>query len=484
MDDIEFVGKFFLPGRSKKYSGRVIVYGQKAEIVLEVFGNESLGGEQIDPLNYSTISHQIILGSASYPKNLTLLDCRLLTIKTIGDDFFQLLYSIKTIIHHALFESNEGLVFKSVTVLVPYVSSWYDGWHSFKDKSTLSNNQGRKVQSLSVNNNLVISFIDEIHSRIKIIGISFETAFEKYVQFTYSKEEHFNNIITDIVQFTKLLEFACSKQVNFQLIEGEALRSKVINSAQNSPDDEFTYINFTNYTYIKDQNVHEGSLHQNFMLFSAWVIDKELLNRVITKWYENKEYYHIYDFYLDSNNWFEGTSAMLSNVMFNNRFLNLIQALEGYHKKQFDNFIPDSEEFKMKKAKVLALLNSNKELKQWTNNRLNFNKAPILIDRLNSLIKNSETILLELFEESRIFIDFPSQAKKYRDILSHGNLKRTFQGKELHSLFYMAQILLSICILQSLEFENKVILRLINHNENLQSNILEVKMNSPIDNTD
>ena len=243
---------------------------------------------------------------------------------------------------------------------------------------------------------------------------------------------------------------------------------------------ENTIILFENFSYMKKQDVYKDSIHQNFMIFSTWVLEKEHLNNLIIKWYENKEYYHIYDFYLDSHNWFEGTEALLSNVMFNNRFLNLIQALEDYHRKLNDFSIPEKMEFENNKKDVLNLLNKDSNLKKWANDHLKFNKYPDLKGRLSYLVNYLMEILTGLFKDNNYFKNFPDQAKNYRDMLSHGKMKGTYQGKELNQLFLMAQILLTICILKSLEIDNQTIIKIIIHNTDFRRIIYELNLKGQI----
>lgn len=52
----------------------------------------------------------------------------------------------------------------------------------------------------------------------------------------------------------------------------------------------------------------------------------------------------------------------MSNGMFNNRFLNLIQALEDFHRKTNEALNPDKEE--LKKRDVRKVIDKNSSLKE------------------------------------------------------------------------------------------------------------------------
>ena len=189
--------------------------------------------------------------------------------------------------------------------------------------------------------------------------------------------------------------------------------------------------------------------------------------------------------YLDSHNWFEGTNAVLSNVMYNNRCLNLIQGLEDYHRKQIETSETEKAEydsqrvleFNQNKREALKLANGNSEIKKWLNDTLNLKaKESSLKERLLWLIEKSNPILLELFEGEDQFSIFPNFAKEYRDILSHGNLENTFLGDDFDRLFLMSQLLLTICILKSLKIDDGSITKLIKHKTDFRSTIYEIRI--------
>lgn len=478
MRKIEYTGSFYLPNRGKKYPGRIISNEENTELILEIFGDESLEGNKLiqNASNEIVYYHQIILGNIVLHKKMTLLECYWDGTYVIGEGLFQIKYKIRTILKGSLIESYNNMKFDSITVCVPYVASWYDGWQSFEKLDKLSEFKKEEIQSLSVNSNLTINLIDHITNRVKTFGKTQEINYQKYIQFSYTTEEHIENIISDIIRFTKLLEFSISKRIRFKLIDAEIKNKYISTTASNSTNPLLNLIQFDNFSFVQKQDVNIHSIHQNIMLFSKWVLSKDKLNALILNWYKKDEFYHIYDFYLDSYNWFEGTDAVLSNVMFNNRFLNLIQALEDYHRKLNDNSIPDKVEFEDTKSEVLKLLNKNSILKKWTNDRLKFKKVPDLKERLSYLVNNSIDIITGIFNDMYYFNDFPDLAKDYRNLLSHGNMKSTYQGEELNRLFLMAQIMLTICILQSLELDNETILRLIKHKSDFKRTVYELNI--------
>lgn len=478
MKKIEYSGEFNLPNRNIKYPGRIVGSEDSYKLILEIFGDESIEGKKMIKNNPVEIDyyHQIILGHSFSPQNLTLLDCHWHGTEVIGENLYQIKYSIRIIFKHVLIKDYNNFKLNTLTICLPYLSTWYDGWKSLDKVDDLTEQEYQKVQSLEVNNELTLNFIDYLSKSPKVLGKSYEVNYQKYLQFTYKIPTHLDDIISDITKFRKLFEFSTLKRIHFKLIDATIENVHVSARDMNHGNEIFTVVRFDNYSFTQRQDVHKFYRHQNFLLLSRWKLDKEKLDSLIINWFSNSEYYHIYDFYLDSHNWFEGTEANLSNVMFNNRCLNLIQALEDYHRKTYDHLLPDIDTFNKMKSEVLKLLDSKKELKQWANNRINFNKVPYLNERLNDLIEKSKDIIKGLFGDELFYSEFPELAKKYRDMLSHGNMKGTSLGKELHYLFHSAQVLLAIIILSSIKLENIEILKLIKANVEFQRIIYEIRL--------
>lgn len=489
MGNIEYIGEFYLPNTQSKHPGRVVLNQDESEIILELFGNEPIEGTTLKKNLSHDIEyyHPVILGNAFYPNNLTLIECSWKETKDIGKNIYQINYRVQTILRHALFNSKDFLLLNSIRVCIPHVASWYDGWESHT-KIKGDNEQSETSQSLKVNEKLTIEFIDSIIQRTIIPGKTQEISYQKFLKLNYSEDQPFDEVISNIFRFTSLLEFSFGQNVSFQLISAVVNNRNITHSDAQFTDEVSTLIYFDNFSYVNNQDVYKDDMHQNNMLFSKWQLDKDSLNSIIIEWYNSNIFNHIYDMYLDSHNWFEGTNAMLSNVMYNNRCLNLIQGLEDYHRKQIESSEKEKSDYNSKrvleftenKKEALKLLSDNAKIRKWLNDILNLKiKESSLKERLLWLIEKSNPILHELFEGEDQFSNFPSFAKDYRDMLSHGNLKNTFLGSDFDRLFLMSQLLLTICILKSLRIDDDTITKLIKHKTDFKRMIYEIQIKKP-----
>jgi len=189
------------------------------------------------------------------------------------------------------------------------------------------------------------------------------------------------------------------------------------------------------------------------MLVSKWRMEKSELDSLIKKWFANNKFYNIYDIYIESNNWFQNSNSILSNVMFNNRFLNIVQGLESYYinvlKSKNSNQL-DLEKtkviFEQNKKKVLSKIEGDPDLRMWCNSNLAHKHKSILQPKLETIlfkiILSLNDIISPIFGESDMIRHFPIFASRVRNNLSHGLNSKTDQGDALRAFFQIAQILL------------------------------------------
>jgi hypothetical protein len=205
-----------------------------------------------------------------------------------------------------------------------------------------------------------------------------------------------------------------------------------------------------NYTLKQKREIDTHGYHSRHLLVSRHTCSKEELNQVILTWFANEKLYNIYEYYIESNNWLQGTKAKLSNVMFNNRFLNLIQGLEDYYREYYEiiKTAADREIFESKRTAAVNYI-TDPTLKQWVNNTFKFKKTPSLTEKLSTIVTELAPDISKLFQGISLE-DFPQSAADFRNDLSHGRNKEINLGRRLHRDYFIAQVLLGVCILRTL----------------------------------
>jgi hypothetical protein len=474
-------GEWFLPGSNLKIPGRLYFSDEKNKIVLETFSDRYLSNEpviRIDPerdkeynsKDYNdTYDENYILVNGNAHGKITLYNCHWDGTEDIGMDLYLVKYEVQFVFWSIHLSLISELLINSATLIYPFLSSWYDGWESLGKLRKFENKEFRFSDSIN-NSNLVapikiengpdLIIYDSFSKRMEQIGVHHSLKYQKFIKFNYVKSIGFTDLLTDISKFSKLLEFCHGKPLKKKLLEIEFDRVNEENSTS-----EIKH-NFTspvgNYSLHEGADVESHSRHQRFMLLSRWRMESQELNNYIKIWFRNSKFYNIYDIYLDSNNWFQDSNAILSNVMFNNRFVNIVQALESYYIKVLknNNTIQTEEQtgarenFDNTKKQVLSNIKDPK-LKEWCNSNLNFKEIKQtnskLETNLTKVLLSFDDIITPIFGENDVVKYFPRFASRIRNNLSHGLNDSTDQGDALRIFFQLGQILLAISILKTLD---------------------------------
>lgn len=504
---MKHAGEWFLPGSNLKLSGRLIFEDANKKIFLELFGNRFLDGEPVisnlkrdkryNSKNFNDSFkkfHSIILGDAH--GYVTLYNCHWSGTEDVGKDIYILKYRVEFVFFGAHINTIEQPLVESATFIFPYLSSWFDGWESINKLEMFKNaefsfsdniNNEQTATPLNIKQGFTLIMYDKYTKLMREIGVHHEVKYQKFVKFQYEKPVCFKDMLVDVNIFSKLLEFSLGKPLKKMITEIEVNSNCLILYNKIFNNQSFIRLPVGNFSLFKAEDVKKHSQHQNYMLLSNWIMESEELQAVIKKWYSNESFYNIYDLYLDSNNWLQNSEAMLSNVMFNNRFLNIIQGLEAYYKKVLEqlksvekDFVTEKNDFDNKKKEILSVLqkNNSPELTKWFNSKFNYKQPkptlqPKIETILTQVIESLNEILIPIFGKNDIVAFFPKFASKIRDDLSHGLNKKTSQGKELNPFFQMGQILLAICILKTLEIKD--IIDKVIHYDTFSRYIYEIK---------
>lgn len=472
-------GEWFLPGSDLLLPGGLRFEESTKLILLELYSDKYLDASpviKVDPdrdkrynsKNYNddyAYKHGIIFGKGF--ETVTLYDAHWNGTNELGGELYELTYRIGFVFFGAHFSQFSEACISTATFQFPYIGSWFDAETSLfplkRDKEDQVSNHPLAVPHranalVPAHDNLELRFFDNIEKQSKEYGIHEERRFHKLIEFSYKQPVSFETILTDASCFENLMEFCIGEPISKRIHQISVAKEFVL---ENSIRHHYHYqeqvvLPVWNHNLHNGKNIDSQGKHSHFMLVSRWSLQADELDNLIWKWFNNKEFYPIYDFYIDSNNWLQKSDAMLSNVMFNNRFLNLIQGLEGFYKRMHVSAVNDQDEFEQKKKEMLLLV-KDPGVKKWLNDNLSYKrkKYKSLDQKLQLLIEERKEILHTLFGEKNDILDFfPRYAVTVRNNLSHGIHTKTSHGSELHVFFKTGQLLLAICILGSLGIEN------------------------------
>lgn len=477
-------GEWFIPESDFKLPGRLSFNDKENTIILETFSDRFLSNETIiivdaerdkryNSKNYNdSYQENYILINGNAHGKITLYNCNWIGTEDIGKDLYIVKYEAQFVFWGIHLRSEEEFLIKSATLIYPFLSSWYDGWESndklrkFEDKEFgLSDNinNSNLVIPIKIENGPDLVIYDSYSKRMEQIGVHHSIRYQKLIKFNYNQSISFNDFLNDISIFSKFLEFCHGKPLKKKLLDVKI--DRIAKGNTNEFDDFHSTSPVGNYSLHEGADVKKHSQHQRYMLLSRWRMESDELSNYLKNWFQNRQFYNIYDIYLDTNDWFQDSNAILTNVMFNNRFLNIVQALESYYTKVLkktnakveDMKVSNRQNFDKIKKQVLSNI-TNPKLKEWCNSNLNFKEKkqsqPKLETILSKVLLSFDDVISPIFGENDLIKFFPRFASKIRNNLSHGLNDKTDQGDVLRPFFQIGQILLAVSILKTLNVVN------------------------------
>ena len=179
------------------------------------------------------------------------------------------------------------------------------------------------------------------------------------------------------------------------------------------------------------------------MLFDYSLIARNF-RRSITTWYLKRETIGpISELYF---------STLRGNSMYSeNRFLNLIQGLEAYHRQFVRN-----QEFpraKYEKRKLRVLKDLPDSLKQWVSS--NLSNEPSLRSRLTELVTGKKSLLSRLVPDTDRFINTVVETRRYYTHYSQTKKRNVAKPHELIHLIRPLTTLFEAVLLEELGLPKK-----------------------------
>lgn len=449
--NLSFKGLWFLPENPKKEVSGTIEFSPQNGITLEIIGGlyEFFDTNELhDP--------DIILGQTTTGKKITLYKC-------FESAWLQNYPGIKTstytanflfIGHH--FCSSSDLRFNSLSVAVHNLSSWLQiyGFEKVESDYYLKSSEIKYKLPEELNfdiddqKSIAFNFTFIAPFREKTDRIELEQKSE--LEIKSKNSNHFEDILNDYFHFQHFLEIGFYENTfpNSMLLKSDNLKRE-IGDKKTSLHIQVYFRPHINSVLIKKNN-------KNNFLFRYTDI-KDEFGSVIINWYKNKDLLKpITSFLTDSFN---------KNTPFNeNSFLNIIQAIETFHRRFRKNSILSKDEHKDKIDKILESVNP--EYKQWLQERLNFSNEPTLHMRLEEIIDGSRNETLDKLISDKV--QFIRDVKNSRNYYTHFDKRLENKALKGNQLFYLTEklkVLLSVTVLQEIGIENIKVEFLLQKNE-------------------
>lgn len=187
-----------------------------------------------------------------------------------------------------------------------------------------------------------------------------------------------------------------------------------------------------------NQNAKTKEEIPNFYMFLLYEDIKTEFQRILQRWYLNREdYIPVINLLFDS--------YLRIEKPIENQFLDIAFAIESYHRRNRNNKIISSAKHRTRLSEITSTI--PKQHKNWLNDKLAFSNEPSFHDRIGALINELSDHSVNYFAQGSL--QFIRDVKNNRNYYTHYDKKlekKAFKGAELFRLKDKLKLLL-ICIL-------------------------------------
>lgn len=440
VENFDSNGIWFLPTSEEDKIAGKITYSLEGGIYLELLGTfGDLQNSNLETYN------EIILGILKDGKKITLLNCSVVnrTINFPGIPTVKFLASYMLIGEH--YSNKEQLLFDEISIEYHNLNDWLEV-------------TGIEERNLSTNEfNLTYLLPEEIKFKIKNFDSKFSfsanTESDKFKTFKLTQNVKLilqRNTSVDIFELLRE-SFVFQGFLTFGTFEScYPTKIQLKNSSSYEVYNEYKNYNTIELYYKSNINKSKKQKKPFEFLFTFSDVASNF-QLIVNNWYENDSKLEPI-IYLFLNSFYSQNSIFSENI-----FLEIIHALETFHRRIFKNYVISKEEYSMKKQIILDSVPENH--REWLENKLNFGNEPSLHERLVELLSVLEefTFLQELIPDKN---DFVKKVKNSRNYYTHYDLslqKKALKGASLFYITIKLRVILITHLLLLLGFENEKI---------------------------
>jgi hypothetical protein len=451
MEDIEYSGLWWLPSNPENKVAGTLSFTNQDGIELKLIG----ALEGLESLNNSRLRHPVILGLTSDAKQITLSGCLAAGFRMGMPGFVSRDYWIHLCFIGAHL-AEEELQFKRLVVKYSRLIDWVRTsgltmtWqedeptkrqfhYTLPEEIKAVTNRG--TVSIDFSFNVKGDFFDEMHLR-QSISMEIEA----------DRERGFDDLFQHYIRpFQNFLTLATTKP-------NSVVSIKVFSKHIYFEKSDGTGVVETPIEILFPQRHLEAKpdklLIPDYMLFTLH--DVTDFQSTIERWLRVSEE-------LDS------VCNLFFGVMYNSRmyleqeFLNIVQAIESYHRRRMKKTVLPKDEHK---ARIRAILSETPdEYKDWLKEILNYSNEPRLRQRLIELFEKAEIILSPIISNKEEFAKKVADTRNYHTHYDQRLKDKTAKGGEMALLTKQLSYMLQACLLLELNFSQEKCVEVFRRNQ-------------------
>lgn len=458
INDNSFDGLWWLPTNPIMKIPGTIIYGANGSITLQIIGSvQDL--KKIFINDYEDIVHRsksidLIIGRTS-SDNITLYKCLVTRLKISSSKVYTIYIGASYAFSGHRFMSIDSIKFKSLYVYYPYLFLWAGGSGFGKDIKEIFDRDSATIHykkpepiilgtidgfKISINNKHIMN------PQMPIEGLEWTIKQEPFVKIESKSEQKFSNFDSILFTLQNFLSLAYLQPVVPYHMEGESK-----NFTKRIGNKTYKNMLISIYKYSID-NKNEQKIPNIFFRYGDISNNAEnYLKNFIDKSNKLEPIYKLYFGILNN-----------PNLYTENKFLNLAQAIESYHRRTMNNNVCPIEEYNAMGDILISSVPT--KYVYWALESLKYGNEPSPAQRLAEIIRKYKRSI----NKDNINDAFISKVVSTRNYLTHydESLKdKAVKGNELELITAQLEILLRVCILEELGFAKQEIVKLFIKNQ-------------------
>jgi hypothetical protein len=442
-EKIELKGLWFLPESPENKIEGTLVFDPENNSILELTGTFNDSSIKVE-------DHEIILGFTTKGKEITLFNCLSAGGSMSFPGIHVTRYDVQFIFEGKYFTVPDELKFKKLRANIVKLEEWVNIW-GFNiefNSNTKELNTNFKIPAsikFKINENLDGQFRFSYRSGM-IPSANYQIEQTTDLELSHNTDIWFLDFLRLLYHFKTFLTLGIYEDVYYETIEfirADESEEEYIKLYFVQPKRNSKVINRSSHDFLFNFRLIEANFEQ---IIQKWYVLKETIPPVLNSLFAS---------FADRDEFTE------------TKFLNIIQALEIYHRRTNENTSELKADFQLKLEPILKGLTDIH--KKWLIDKLAYKWEPNLRNRLKFLFRKFKiSPLTKIIKGRNDLLNLINATVCSRNYYTHYDeslQSKAYNGAQLYRLTEKLKILLIIIILSETGFSNKEIEELFQKHE-------------------
>lgn len=443
----EYSGKFWIPNISKTSTKGKFIFIPGTTVTIELDGIFAKNKKPIEQCD-------IINGQFANGELVTLIGCFILHHNFLSENSK---YSVEFCIIGENYEKLEDVLFEKVNINYSRLNEWLT--QSSIHNRYVNDNRGNiklnykfpKKKRIKVSNEICIEVTYSIEQEDdRLYEDKYILTEIPYISFKPSTRQSFKYFQNYWYKFQNFLSLACMEPVSPVYVRGCIMK--------NIDGSDLLYPVDILYALWHIPEL-KSNLYPRKMLFHCFNIQNDII-KIIKNWYGK-----LAKVEAEVNLYFN--TVFQSNMYLENRFLNLIQAIESFHRKYYKNIDLSQKEH----AKRIDSITKSipKEYKKWVEDKLAYSNEPNLRKRLKEIFIQYNILIEIIIGSEKKRKSFINKIMNLRNYFTHYSQTINMRDLEPENLYWNCEklkIIFEILILNKIGFSQEQINKLFSNYSN------------------